>query len=143
MKPASKSIVIPRRPQACWLAFTEVTTLCAWVPGLRSARVLALAPDRMPAEIEFEFVFARKYSLEYTYEGTATAKIVRWSPSENAREGVHGWARFEACEGGTRFEYQVVHGAARTEAERSLDTTEELLEAFARWMTDSSPGDEP
>lgn len=134
---AAKSIVIPRRPQACWLAFTDPETLCAWVPGLRAARVIAVGPDRMPIEIEFEFAEARSYTLVYAYEGTATSKIVRWHPDSNAREAVSGWAKFEACSGGTRFEYEIAHGAARTELERTIDTTDELLEAFARWMTES------
>lgn len=131
----AKSIVIPRKPQACWLAFTNVDTLCAWVPGLRVARMIARAPNGMPSEIEFEF-FQRSYTLAYAYEGTDTAKIVRWHPKSHARDAVYGWARFEPCDEGTLLVYELVHGVDRTELERYLDNTDELVGAFARWMTE-------
>ncbi len=133
----TRSIVIPRKPRACWLAFTQVETLCAWVPGLRSARIVSRTPDAMPSEIEFEFSESRAYTLAYTYDGTDTARIVRWYPRSNPTDAVRGWARFEACDGGTRLEYELIPGAARTDLERHLDNTDELLEAFARWMTES------
>jgi hypothetical protein len=135
----TSSIVIPRHPQACWLAFTAIETLCAWVPGLRAARLIARAPNAMPAEIEFEFAESRRYTLSYSYEGTETAKIVRWYPRSNHSEAVRGWARFEPCEGGTRVEYELFHGPARNDLERYLDDPEDVLAAFARWMTESRP----
>ena len=130
------SIVIRRHPQACWLAFTQVETLCAWVPGLRAARLIAKAPNAMPSEIEFEFA-AHRYTLSYAYEGTETAKIVRWHPKSNHGDAVRGWARFEPYDGGTRIEYELIPGPARSKLERHLDNPEELLGAFARWMTES------
>jgi len=136
---AAKSIVIPRKPKACWLAFTNPDTLCAWVPGLRAARVLARTPNAMPSEIEFEFSDTHVYTLAYSYDGTDTARIVRWFPRKSPSDGVRGWARFEACDDGTVLEYDVTPGAARTDLERHLDNTDELLEAFARWMTESRP----
>lgn len=134
----TKTIVIARRPQAVWRAFTAVETLCAWVPGLRSAKEIARNHNAMPIEVHFEFAESRTYTLVYTYEETDVAKIVKWAPRIGARDAVSGMARFEAAEGGgTRMTYELEHGAARSDKERFLDNDDEALEAFARWMAES------
>ena len=129
--------VIARRPQACWRAFTEVDTLVAWVPGLRRAKLVTRDRNGMPAEVEFEFAESRMYTLVYTYESTDIAKIVKWEPRLGARAAVAGHARFEPCDGGTLVTYELVHGEARSEVERYLASAEELLDSFARWMSES------
>ncbi len=98
--------------------------------------MISRAPNGMPSEIEFEF-FTRSYSLAYAYEGTEIAKIVRWHPRSSPRDGVYGWARFEPHDEGTLLVYELVHGADRTELERYLDNPDELVDAFARWMTEA------
>jgi uncharacterized protein YndB with AHSA1/START domain len=129
--------VIARRPQACWRAFTDVETLCAWVPGLRRARLVTRDRNGMPTEVEFAFAESRIYTLVYTYEATDVAKIVTWRPRIGARDAVSGCARFEACDGGTLVTYELDHGEARSEIERYLGSADELLDAFARWMAES------
>ena len=129
--------VIARRPQACWRAFTEVETLCAWVPGLRRAKLVTRDRNGMPSEVEFEFAESRIYTLVYTYESTDVAKIVKWAPRTGARDAVSGLARFEACEGGTLVTYDLEHGEARSDVERYLGSAEELLDSFARWLAES------
>jgi len=132
-----KTIVIARRPQACWRAFVEVETLCAWVPGLRKVQQITRAPDGMPAEVLFEFAESRQYTLAYSYEATDTAKIVRWEPRTGARDAVRGWARFEAHDEGTLVTYELEHGESRSDREKDLGSADELLEAFGRWMAES------
>jgi hypothetical protein len=107
------------------------------VPGLRRAHQLARASNGMPAEVQFEFAESRIYTLVYTYEDTSVARTIRWTPGEGARDAVSGSARFEACTDGTRVTYELVHGEARSDLERYIDNTDELLAAFARWMSQS------
>jgi uncharacterized protein YndB with AHSA1/START domain len=138
MTAMSKSVVIARRPQAVWRAFTAVETLCAWVPGLRSAKEIARDRNGMPTEVQFEYAESRTYTLVYTYEETDVAKIVTWAPRLGARDAVSGMARFELAEGGgTLMTYELHQGAARSDKERFLGSDDEALEAFARWMAES------
>ena len=133
----AKTVVIARRPQAVWRAFTAVETLCAWVPGLRSAKEIARDRNGMATEVQFEFAESRTYTLVYTYEETDTAKIVKWAPRVGARDAVRGMARFEAADGGTLMTYELEHGPARSDKERFLGSDDEALEAFARWMAEA------
>jgi hypothetical protein len=133
----AKTIVIARRPQACWRAFVEVESLVAWVPGLRKVELIARAPDGMPAEVRFEFAESRTYTLAYSYEATDSAKIVKWNPKTGARDAVKGWAKFEAHDEGTLLTYELEHGEARTEKEKFLANVDEMLDSFARWMSES------
>lgn len=129
--------MIARKPQRCWRAFIEVETLCAWVPGLRKVELIARAPDGMPAEVRYEFAESRTYTLAYTYEEDAIARIVRWEPLVGARDAVRGWARFEPHVDGTLMTYELEHGESRTAKERYMSSAAELVEAFARWMAES------
>jgi hypothetical protein len=138
------SVVIARRPQACWRAFTAVETLCAWVPGLRRAQLVTKDQNGMPTEVQFEFAESRTYTLVYEYESTSTARIVRWRPRLGARDAVSGLAKFEPAEEAqesgdvaTLMTYELEHGEARSDLERYLGSAEELLGAFARWMAES------
>lgn len=135
------TVVIARRPNACWRAFTAVETLCAWVPGLRRAQLVTKDHNGMPTEVQFEFAESRTYTLVYSYESTDTARIVRWTPRLGARDAVAGMAKFEPSgeppEVATLMTYELEHGAARSQRERFLASDEELLAAFARWMAES------
>src|SRR5688572_29974380 len=134
----AKTVVIARRPQAVWRAFTAVETLCAWVPGLRTAKEISRDRNAMPTEAQFEFSESGTYTLVYTYEETDVAKIVKWAPRVGARDAVSGMARFEAAEGGgTRMTYELEHGAARSDKERFISSDDEAIEAFARWMAEA------
>ena len=133
----AKTIVIARRPQTCWRAFVEVESLVAWVPGLRKVELIARAPDGMPSEVRYEFAESRTYTLAYTYESTDIAKIVKWEPKTGARDAVRGWARFEPHDEGTLVTYELEHGEARTEKEKFLANADEMLDSFARWMSES------
>lgn len=135
---ATRTRTIRRKPQACWRGFTDVDTLCAWVPGLRTARLLARDRNGMPSEVEFEFSESRRYVLAYTYEWSGIARIVRWEPRTAATDAVRGSARFEPCDEGTKLTYELVHGEGRSELERYLASADELVDAFARWMAESA-----
>lgn len=139
-----KIIVVHKKPQACWLGFTDPDTLCAWVPTLRSATVLSKQADGMPHEIEFELTTGRRYTLAYTYAATDIAKIVRWEPTSDTGDAVRGFARFEPAEhGATQITYELEEGASRTDLERALASADEVLDAFAEWMTDRGPARRP
>ena len=61
------------------------------------------------------------------------ARAVSWTARLGQRDGVAGWARFDAEDGGTRVTYATTDGAGRTADERAIDEPRQLLAAFARW----------
>jgi len=126
--------VVPRAPEACWRAFTDPTTLPAWVPGLRRARVVAIDEQGRPSEILFEFGASLTYSLIYTYD--VTTREVTWQPRAGKRDAVAGFARFDAQDDGTRITYGLKHGEGRSRAEREQGDLSALVDAFVRWMAD-------
>ena len=107
--------------------------LTHWVPGLRRAVVISLGPHLLPAEIHFEFSKSLTYTLVYTYD--LDAREMRFEPRLGARDGVRGYARIEAFDEGTRFEYGLEVGGARSEADRALGDPDALVASFARWMS--------
>ncbi|MBV8761707.1 MAG: SRPBCC family protein [Deltaproteobacteria bacterium] len=127
----SATVVLPQSADACWRAFTDATLLLAWVPGLRRATVISGIAS-LPREILFEFAESRTYTLVYDYD--VARREVRWQPQLGKRDAVSGHARFEAVEGGTRFEYALEQGDGRSEAERALGSLDALVAAFAHWM---------
>ena len=130
-----KTIVIPRKPLVCWRGFTDPETLCAWVPGLRSATVLEKQADGLPSLVEFELATGRRYTLSYSYPATDVAKICRWTPIMGAEDAVRGFARFEPSEdGGTRLTYELEHGPSRSDLERAVASADEVLDAFTWWI---------
>jgi len=108
--------------------------LKAWVPGLRRARVVATAPDGLPAEIYFELAATLTYSLAYTHD--LERREVRWEPRVGRRDGVRGFARFDPEDDGTRITYGLEEGDGRTAADRAIADPQALLAAFSRWMQD-------
>ena len=130
-----KVIVIPRKPQACWRGFTDPETLCTWVPNLRAATVIAIR-EGMPAEIEFELATGTRYTLAYSYASTDVAKIVRWEPRDGADVAVRGFARFEPSDDGTKITYELEEGPSRSDYERAVASSDEVLDAFQWWMAD-------
>lgn len=123
---------IPRSPDACWRVLIDVEQLEAWVPGLRRARVVSTGTDGLPAEVVFEYSTSLTYSLVYTYD--VASRVVRWEPRTGKRDGVRGFARIEAADGGTLLTYALEQGGGRTAADLELGDTETLIAAFARWM---------
>jgi uncharacterized protein YndB with AHSA1/START domain len=125
------SAVIPRDPQTCWRAFTDVANLVAWVPGLQRAETIAMALG-MPGEVHFEYAGSRIYTLVYTYD--VIGREVRWQAKLGRRDGVAGFARFDEDAGGTRMTYGLEQGESRSDAEREAGDPQVLADAFASWI---------
>ena len=118
--------VVPREPSACWRAFTDAATFGAWVPGLRTARVIQTGLDGLPTEILFEYGPSRTYSLVYSYD--LPVREVRWHARSGKRDAVTGFARFEAVEEGT----EVTYGLEETDG--GVRDARAVLGAFIAWM---------
>ena len=101
------------------------------MPGLRRADILSKTRG-LAAEVHFEFANELAYTLVYSYDHERLE--VSWQPKLGRDEGVSGFARFEAEDGGTRITYALEHGEARTEAELELGSLERLVAAFVAWM---------
>jgi hypothetical protein len=123
--------LVPSDADACWRVFTDASLLTSWVPGLRRAQILTKERG-MASEIHFEFSSTLAYTLVYSYD--KTKREVRWQPKLGPREGVSGFARFEAEAEGTRITYGLEQGDARSADERALGDPAPLLEAFAKRM---------
>jgi hypothetical protein len=123
--------VVSREPSACWRAFTDAALFGAWVPGLRTARVIQAGADGLPTEILFEFGASRTYSLVYDYD--LAAREVRWHARSGKRDAVTGFARFDALEDGTSVTYGLEQNDGRVE-EAEVET---MLGAFVQWMQTS------
>jgi hypothetical protein len=130
------SVSVPRPVDACWRAFTSPAFWMHWVPGLRSARVLAATPEGLPGEVQFTYAAGVTYVLRYGYD--LQARVVRWEPRAGDHGGVRGFARFDADEAGTRFVYGLEHDGTRTSPEADLDDPQSLAEAFARYMEETA-----
>jgi hypothetical protein len=125
-------VVIARDPQTCWRAFIDVTNLVAWVPGLARAQTITMSRG-LPGEVHFEFG-THAYTLVYSYD--VDAREVRWHPKIGAREGVSGFAQFQAApDGGTLVTYGIAQGEARSPDERRLGDPQVLIDAFVGWLT--------
>lgn len=123
--------VVPREPSACWRAFTDAAAFAAWVPGLRTARVIRVGADGLPTEILFEFGASRTYSLVYTYD--VAAREVRWTAGSGKRDAVDGFARFEPLDDGTSVTYGLKQGNGTSDE----DNVQSVLAAFVSWMQTS------
>ena len=123
---------IARSRESCWRVLIDVTALPAWVPGLRKAQVIETDEAGLPREILFEFSASLTYTLVYAYD--VPAREVRWEPRIGKRDGVRGFARLEAVEGGTRLTYALEQGDGRKAADVALADPEQLVAAFARWV---------
>ena len=130
----SVEAVVPRDPETCWRAFIDPSTLAAWVPGLRRARVIATDAAGRPQEILFEFGSSSTYSLVYTYD--AAAREIAWQPRTGKHDAVAGFARFEPADGGTRIIYALKQGDGRSAAEKALGDLDALIAAFVRFVAD-------
>lgn len=113
--------------------FTDAALLTLWVPGLRTAQVISKARG-LPEEIHFEFASSLAYTLVYRYD--LDRHEVRWEPKLGKRDGVRGFARFEASDRGTLLTYGLEQGEARGPEERSLGDLETLVASFTRWMAE-------
>jgi len=122
---------IRRSPEACWKVLTDSSTFTSWVPGLRRTRVIAIAEEKRPREIQFEFATSRTYTLTYTYNDEHE---MHWEPRLGKRDAVSGFARVESSEQGTNLTYGLEPGDARSEAENVLGDLQEVVASFVRWM---------
>lgn len=109
--------------------------LTAWIPGLRRAQVIAKERG-LPSEIHFEFASSLVYTLVYTYD--VDQFEVRWEPKLGRRDGVTGYAKFEAVDDKTRMTYGLTQGDARTPAERAMSDPASLVEAFVAFVSRSA-----
>jgi hypothetical protein len=134
---------IGRPVEACWHVFTDAATMTSWVPGLRTARAIAVRDDGLAGEIEFSYAGGLTYALLYTYD--VAECVVRWEPRDADRGAVRGFARFEPFRPsgisldhgiGTRFTYALEHDTGRRAAERALDDPQLLVDAFVRRMNE-------
>jgi hypothetical protein len=125
---------VARDADACWRIFTDVALLTSWVPGLRSAQVIAKERG-LPSEILFEFSSSHSYTLVYRYD--RERREVQWTPKIGKRDGVAGFARFEPEGDGTRIWYGLEQGDARTPAERALGDPQPVLAAFSARLRDA------
>ena len=117
---------VARDPQECWRIFTDVASLGAWVPGLRRAQTIALDKG-LPGEVHFEYASSMTYTLVYSYD--PIQREVSWAPKLGKRDGVTGFARFDAFDTGTRVTYGIEHGDNRGPQDR-VDQ-QALVDAFA------------
>lgn len=127
----SVTAFVPATPKSCWELFTDAHALTAWIPGLRRAQVIAKERG-LPAEIHFEFASSLVYTLVYAYD--LERLDVRWEPKLGRRDGVTGFARFEAFDTGTRMTYGLEQGEARTPAERAMSDPGEVVAAFVAFV---------
>jgi hypothetical protein len=123
---------IAQSPDMCWRALVDTRLLAAWVPGLRRARVIESDASGLPREVLFEFAASLTYSLIYSYD--LVARELRWEPRTGKRDAVRGFARFEACDQGTRMTYALEQGGGRNVAEQALGDPDAIVIAFARWV---------
>jgi hypothetical protein len=119
---------VSRDPATCWEIFTDVARLIAWVPGLRRVETIAKTHHGMPGEVHFEYASSLTYTLTYIYD--PMKREVRWEPKLGKRDGVAGFARFEAFDSGTRLTYGLEHGD-----NRAPDDAQVLVEAFTAFAT--------
>jgi hypothetical protein len=119
---------VSRDPATCWQLFTDVAALAAWVPGLRRAETIAKTLTGLPGEVHFEYASSLTYTLTYTYD--AQAREVRWQPKLGKRDGVTGFARFDAFDSGTRITYGIEDGE-----NRSPSDAQTLVDAFIGFAT--------
>jgi len=129
-------MVIARSPETCWQSFIDITLLVAWVPGLRRALVVSRHPDGLAREASFEMA-QMSYSLVYDYD--LTSREVTWTPRTGARDAVRGFARFDACEGGTLMTYGIEMGPGRKPPDTSLEEGAQLVAAFKRFVEGGRP----
>jgi polyketide cyclase/dehydrase/lipid transport protein len=127
----SVTAVVPRDPQACWRAFTNVPTLTAWVPGLRRAETIATTRG-LPGEVHFEFASSFVYTLVYSYD--VDNREIRWRPKLGARDAVSGFVRFEPHVTGTQMTYGLEHGDGRGPTERELGDLQRLVDGFIAFV---------
>jgi hypothetical protein len=129
-------MVIARSPETCWQSFVDVTLLVAWVPGLRRALVISRHPDGLAREASFELA-SMSYSLVYDYD--VISREVTWTPRTGARDAVRGFARFDACDGGTLMTYGLELGPGRKPPDTSLEEGAQLVAAFKRFVEAGRP----
>jgi hypothetical protein len=118
---------VSRDPASCWQIFTDVALLGAWVPGLRRAQTIAKTQG-LPGEVHFEYASSLTYTLTYSYD--TAAREVRWQPKLGKRDGVTGFARFDAFDSGTRVTYGLEYGD-----NRSPGDVKALVDAFIAFAT--------
>ena len=124
--------VIAQPPDACWRAFIDPTTMTRWVPGLKTAELVASRDDQLPAEARFEFLGGITYTLVYSYD--VAVHTVRWRPKFGEKAAVRGYAKFEPHETGALMTYALEHDPGRKAVQRAFDDPEVIAEAFARFM---------
>ena len=122
---------VSRDPATCWEIFTDVNLLTAWVPGLRRVETIAKAQGGLPGEVHFEYASSLTYTLVYTYD--PAIRELRWQPKLGKRDGVTGYARFDAFDAGTRITYGIEHGEGRHASDRN--DQQELVDAFVMFAT--------
>jgi len=125
-------VEIARPPADVWRAFTDVSLLAAWMPGVRRTQIVDQPPGERPREILFEFSTSLTYTLVYTYD--EDKREVHWEPRVGRRDAVRGFARVEASGAGSRLTYSLEQGSGRTTEDLILGGPQAVVEAFVRWI---------
>ena len=123
--------LVARDVDACWRIFIDANQLTSWVPGLRRAQVITKERG-LPSEIHFEFASSHAYTLVYRYD--RERREVHWVPKLGKRDGVTGFARFDAEGDATQITYGLEQGDARSAAERALSDPQPALAAFTAYL---------
>ena len=121
-------LLISATPEACFKAFCDLTRARHWVPGLKKLRVVRTDPHGRPLEVAYEFGDDLTYALVYAYDDLK--RQVRWVPSAGVRDGVSGFAAFEAYEEGCRFRYSLDSLKGR-----ATEHPEAVAQAFKEWIS--------
>lgn len=118
---------LPATPEVCFAEFIDLRTARLWLPGLKKAKVVRADAAGRPLEVSYEFGDVLSYALVYAYDDAL--KRVRWVPSVGVRDGVSGFASFEATERGCRFRYSLESFRGRGETHE-----QDVATAFTAWI---------
>src|SRR5262245_29474864 len=97
---------IDRPPADCYAAFNQHEQMRLWLPDLKRLKVVSTDERGRLKEAVYEMGESLTFALVYAYDDAS--QRVRWVPSAGVRDGVSGYASFEAEAGGgggTRFTY--------------------------------------
>lgn len=121
-------LLISATPDQCFEAFCDLASARLWLPGLKKLRIVRSDARGRPLEVTYELGDDLTYALVYAYDDAK--RHVRWVPSAGVRDGVSGFASFEAHEDGCRFRYSLDSVKGRTDQHPLA-----VAQAFKDWVT--------
>jgi hypothetical protein len=121
---------LPAPVDVCYRQFCDVAAMRLWLPDLKKLKVVRSDVQGRPLEVTFSVGETLTYALVYAYDDD-THKV-RWVPSAGVRDGVSGFAQFEAQGDGCRFTYSL-----DSQRGRGPGHPESVAEAFVEWIRKS------